>query len=523
MDSSQVDESIHFGSNLRRDTESAAFSAHMMPSSRHDTAAAERKRLRDRVAQQNLRSKRTRYVQALEQQVKLCHELHGSQDREDLRKTIRELRAEDAILRERQNRLQALLRSCEDVLRQPDSVLLQETGCSQPPQPVDNLNSVTTTLPSRLPQPSTPPGSPEIQSPKTPQAHSVQTLTASPSANYRELACGRATEISNSANQSFWVQDDTFEAGNTPDASTAGLATNSYLTEVDDISKALVGDTFCATYSSTVRAEPPDLTEDVWRPISSTTNILSTSLPQTCPEFQEDFAAPSMPLLDLGPWSASGLWGTEKSIVDLPIWARVPLRNLTLSYHLRHCPWDSHVQAILDAPDTPSPLDLLFGSHHNPLANLVQSNVKKWYPGDPERLAIGWLAYHHIKWRTQPTFERFLRLPDCLKPTSEQMWLPHPGCLDMIFWKKLRLNILESYNKYDIDAFMRLYCRCLKLRWSRDEEVLVPGEEDGHVVRPDFLERFMSEGGWGLKDELIAEYPELFDGIDLQRVVYYEL
>jgi len=483
-----------------------------MPSSHQDAAAAERKRLRDRVSQQNLRMKRNRYVQSLEQQVKICHELHGTQDRESLLRVIRELRAENATLRDRQHRLQILFNSCGDLLRQHESAVIEEDASAQPSQALDNLIAMVTAPSDHvLQQPSTAPGPSQGHDSPTPLTRLDQPGVPTISADSHQLVYGKSTDAPVSADHLFCLQGDTVAVSRNTDAS---------MIEIDGLSETLMDDPLGHISSSSVAAERDDTAKDIWHARFSMPYTSSARLEGASPDFQDDCFTQSLPFLDFGLYNTLDPWGTEKGIMALPVWARVPLRNLALSYHLRHSPWDAHIQAVLDAPDEPSPLDLLFGSPHNPLANLLQTNVKKWYSGDPERLAIGWLTYLHIKWRMQPTFERFLRLPDCLKPTLEQTRLPHPGCLDMIFWKKLRLNLLKNYNKYDMDAVIRLYCRCLKLRWSREEEVLVPGQADGHVVRPDFLERFMCEDGWGLRDMFIREYPELFEGLDLQKVVY---
>ncbi|KAH6889853.1 hypothetical protein B0T10DRAFT_572004 [Thelonectria olida] len=128
--------------------------------------------------------------------------------------------------------------------------------------------------------------------------------------------------------------------------------------------------------------------------------------------------------------------------------------------------------------------------------------------GRSQPLAIGWLTYHYIKWCTQPTAERYLCLPNCMQPTPEQIQSLHPGCLDVILWKKLRKNILKNHAKYDIVKLIQNYCSCLKLGWLGGEDFLVPEEKNKHSLRPEFVRCFMSEDGWGLKSEFLSHYPE---------------
>ncbi|CAM1506234.1 Fc.00g058750.m01.CDS01 [Cosmosporella sp. VM-42] len=455
-----------------------------MAPSNHDATAAEKKRLRDRVAQQNLRNKRNRHIQALELQVKLCRERHGSQDNEHLIKTITELRAENAVLWERQHRLLALFKSCEGVLGQPTG--LEKNGGTELTQPLNNFISqeaeASGTRQQLLnPEPCRAPG---------PRTEYVQpTLAASAIAQSHELTGGNTREDPCDTSNPPSPHGDTGETNCDSNSPRTHSTMDSHMPEAESLDKL-----------------PLDSTHDVTSPY----HLVSPEI--------EDSVEHSTQFLDLWFWEALDPL-VETSIEQLPAWSLIPLR-ISSNFHLQHSPWDADIRLILDAPDIPTPLDLLFGSKQNLLASLIHRNVKKWYHGDPERLAIGWLVYHYIKWRTQPSVERYSRLPNCLKPALEQTSSPHPGCLDLIVWKNLRLNMLKSHSKYDIDNFIHLYCSCLKLRWARDEDVLVPSEEDKFIVRPDFYQCFMSEDGWCLRAEFVSQYPELFEGLDLRNIIY---
>lgn len=233
------------------------------------------------------------------------------------------------------------------------------------------------------------------------------------------------------------------------------------------------------------------------------------------------------PVATATPTTAAGgdldLWVPDDtstgSVDEIPVWARIPVRT-TGPNDVRRPAWDANMRIIFDSPEVPAPLDILFGSHQNPLASSLQRSIKTYYQGNPERLAIGWLVYHYIKWRTQPSAERYALLPGFLKPIFEQIWVPHPGSIDFIVWERMRSKLLKTYDRYDMAKLIRIYCRCLRLRWRWDEDVLVTNAEGTHVLRPDFVGRFMSASGWGLKPEFITYYPELFDGDEWDQIVY---
>lgn len=483
-----------------------------MPSHIHDTVAAEKKRLRDRVAQQNLRNKRNRHIQILEEQVKICKEKHGLQDHEQLLQTIKELRQENAMLRQRQESLQALFRSCQDIL-----------GPTISPMDVDGAQA------SMSPDKLVPEKDEfaDIVQQSTPPEHCQ--ISDTPSAGPQQIPSEQffaSTDALNGVSHLASVQNGNFDTNHGDDASFTLPRTGTVIDESDDSAKANGSSSHATSVpldfpmpDSSITTEPEEISKDLTLSPSSTAHLFQTRFESDRSDFLGEVDQ-SMSF-DTGLWSALDLW-VEHSIPDLPDWARIPLRTTTPN-DKTYMPWDSDIRVIYDAPDIPSPLDLLFGSKENPLASWIQRCVKNWYFGDAERLAIGWLVYHYIKWRTQPTAERYARLPDWIKPGTEQTSSPHPGCLDMVLWKKLRLNILKNYGKYDIDQFIRIYCGSLKLKWSANEAVLVQDTENKYVVRPDFFRRFMSEDGWSLRGDFVSKYPELLVGLDLHKVTYHTL
>ncbi|KAL1889274.1 hypothetical protein Sste5346_009030 [Sporothrix stenoceras] len=567
-----------------------------MTSTRPEADAAERKRLRDRVAQQNLRNKRNRHIESLEKQVKLCQELHrfrddhSNQTDQDNLKTIRDLRAENAALRERQKQLQALFQSFKDVFEPPAEVIAVATTTladavtvSQVPdvpevptaQETDNSKTLRPIQPSQSLQ--TNETSADERNPiSTPPPPPVQHTAPSPVSSTSTTEVVVSTSVPPYYNYNKTVQD----MEGLPDYSTwlAGINATGSSTDGESESDALNHQSHNQNHNLQMddgnmsgisnqhtgyAMHPPGVplqatatslfdTNGQFSATSGVTDMWSNRIPAPMPTslqateadlaanynstivayypFMYSAKAPAAEETETAAPDNSGLalWapsGTATSMagagtgVEIPVWARIPVRTSGPN-DVRRSAWDANMRIIFDSPEVPAPLDIMFGSHQNPLASSLQRSIKTYYHGHPERLAVGWLTYHYIKWRTNPTAERYALLPQFLKPIYEQIWVPHPGSIDLIFWEGLRLKMLKNFDRYDMVKFIRTYTRCLRLRWRWDEDVLVTDALGKHVLRPDYIERFMSAAGWGLKPEFVTYYPELFDGDEWDQIVY---
>lgn len=166
------------------------------------------------------------------------------------------------------------------------------------------------------------------------------------------------------------------------------------------------------------------------------------------------------------------------------------------------------------SPESPQPLELLFGSKKNFLANTIYEAIQQWPCREVERLALGWLTYHMIKWMVQPSEERFERLPAFQRPTMEQLCHPHPHYIDFLFWPKLRANIVKHPGVYDnLDVVGMTTC-CLKVRWPWNAPYLEPDDDNQFVLKPEFYNTITTLDGWGLTKEFLDRFPLLVEGLD---------
>ncbi|KAJ5648882.1 uncharacterized protein N7484_002605 [Penicillium longicatenatum] len=239
----------------------------------------------------------------------------------------------------------------------------------------------------------------------------------------------------------------------------------------------------------------------------------SASTPQSVEEYSPDVKTSSIPISSPSlPCSARPQWNR------LPLYADDFSNLKTVS-----CPWFFHMEQIMDCPDTPaSPLEILYGSKTNPLANMIHKALERRPIREPERLAMGWVAYHFSRWILAPSPKTFASLPSNLNPVEEQFQIKHPLALSCIPWPKVRSNMIRQWLLYDNDReglFGMLAC-CIKIRWPWGVKILERDENDELCIKPAFYDIFMSEEGWGITPEFLSKYPSLTDGVDLNSLVF---
>ncbi|KAI0836313.1 hypothetical protein F5Y06DRAFT_106921 [Hypoxylon sp. FL0890] len=207
--------------------------------------------------------------------------------------------------------------------------------------------------------------------------------------------------------------------------------------------------------------------------------------------------------------------------LTLPQWNLIPVHIddssfMTETFDLAF----SNPDLVRASPETPQPVDFLYGSKSNFLANIIHDATRCWPCRDPERLASGWLAYHQIKWMLEPSEERFSRLHDFQKPVSEQLCYPHAFFTDFIMWPTLRANLIKKQHTYDPEAMVGMLTCCLKVRWPWNKPFLMPTDDGQLVIHPEFYEAFTKTEGWGLTKEFLKQFPDLMTGLDTTTIHY---
>ncbi|PKX89791.1 bZIP transcription factor [Aspergillus novofumigatus IBT 16806] len=106
-----------------------------MVSNRHNASlsSSEKKRLRDRRAQENLRKKRENRIKYLEERVEFCETHHGTSLMQQLLTAVDSLRRENELLRARQDRLRNMIVSWD-----ADEIGVVSSVTSQQPRRLEN-------------------------------------------------------------------------------------------------------------------------------------------------------------------------------------------------------------------------------------------------------------------------------------------------------------------------------------------------------------------------------------------------
>jgi len=182
--------------------------------------------------------------------------------------------------------------------------------------------------------------------------------------------------------------------------------------------------------------------------------------------------------------------------------------------------WLRRPDLVHASPDHPQPLELLYGSKTNFLADTIHHSLRSWPCRDPERLATGWLMYYQIKWMLRPIPENYARLQEFQIPVTEQLEHSHPYFIDFIHWPILRTNVIRHGARESAQDMLGLFLCCVKLRWPWGQNFLEP-ELDGTLkMRKDFVDTFTSLDGWAVTDDFFLRFPALGEGVDLEKIRY---
>lgn len=205
-------------------------------------------------------------------------------------------------------------------------------------------------------------------------------------------------------------------------------------------------------------------------------------------------------------------------------WNQIPLHSDDLSNpKMLSLWWLAYPEQIIPCPNTPSsPLDILYGTKTNPLADMIHTGLQRRPIRDPERLGLGWLAYHLTRWIISPSPETYDRLPTFLRPTEDQIQVKHPVSVDNVPWPKMRQNMIHRWHVYaeHRDELFGMMACCVKLRWPWGVDILERNAENELCIKPKFYETFMNLQGWGLTPEFITQYPDLVAGMDMDSLVF---
>lgn len=217
----------------------------------------------------------------------------------------------------------------------------------------------------------------------------------------------------------------------------------------------------------------------------------------------------SLPVKTPAPRSASSPWTNTPAHTASDVVVTEAFKN-----------WLRRPDLVFSSPEQPQPIDLLYGSKNNFLADVINHSLRAWPCRDPERLASGWLIYNLIKWMLGPSPENYGRLQEFQVPVPEQLEQAHSYFIDFVFWPKLRANMIRHESLHSPEDVLGMFLCCVKLRWPWGQNFLEPKEDGTLVMRQDFFETFTSLDGWGLTDDFFQKFPILGQGLNMNAMRY---
>lgn len=492
-------------------------------------SATERKRIRDRRAQQKHRERKDLYTKQLEDQVAFCQRNHESASIRLLMEKVAQLEAvNDTLLRERAglldlaNHFQESLTTFFSIDQHHKQVKVGKDTCksflSTTPRPVSGVYQQRINV------------TPNCDSNSTPAETDIRATRRQIPLPLEQLIPTRSDDGDVSAVDSADTGDAAISSVGTGPITTNGRQPlSSYHSNC--LSPTPVIRHYCALgIPSREQAQGQTVDEgfsptrivDLSQTALSEGSRTTTAIPieQAATEPIGLCTSAASPETRRSPSSHC----EEDATVPVPManvsWLLLPANTIPCEPGGLDCHWLNFPHAVADAPDVPQPEDLLFGSRKNLLANGIHKSLRNARVAEPERLAMGWVLYIYSRWRIVPTRENFAKVPHFLRPTPEQISQPHPARLDMIPWPSLRLALMNLRSDSQLDETLELLACCLKLRWPWGKEFLRMRDDGSRQLVDEFLKTLMSLDGWGITREFAVAYPHLIDGLNLHIIEY---
>ncbi|KAK4156681.1 AP-1-like transcription factor [Chaetomidium leptoderma] len=221
----------------------------------------------------------------------------------------------------------------------------------------------------------------------------------------------------------------------------------------------------------------------------------------------------------------------------LPIYARVP-RNCPPT-----CPLDSLLLDFLSerrqraaegvsqteilGPRYPSVSSLLNPAtsvYSHPLSK-VFTDILARFPDLatlPERVAVLYVMFLHMRWQVAPTRENYERLPSWFRPVRQQTDREHPAWYDHLPFPQMRERLAAAYREpgaFPFDNFFIPFTSTLSVNWPYDDAYVLLASPAGDelMINPVFEQHVGVLANWTLGDAFERAFPALGGCFNLKR------
>ncbi|KAK4935989.1 hypothetical protein LTR10_023036 [Elasticomyces elasticus] len=144
------------------------------------------------------------------------------------------------------------------------------------------------------------------------------------------------------------------------------------------------------------------------------------------------------------------------------------------------------------------------------LTRFLHAPISQWNFKLPEKLAIFWLNYIHLRYRIFPTEESLDELPVWLHPCPSQCRVSHPIYIDALPWPVLREKLTFEHRLYPFNMFSPVFCSSLNVNWPYDHAMTYVREASGTLrLSRAFKTHLRKLENWSLRPTFALSYPEL--------------
>ncbi|KAF3141989.1 hypothetical protein TWF569_007755 [Orbilia oligospora] len=176
------------------------------------------------------------------------------------------------------------------------------------------------------------------------------------------------------------------------------------------------------------------------------------------------------------------------------------------------------MRKALTFPRSPSIPNLLLPDvDSNPLTSIVGRALLNSSPAQlADSVATYFIVYRLLRWRICPTPETHYDLPEWYRPSELQKTWPHPLCIDLLAWPKLRNGIIPIYEQLDKLRLSRDITESIAVGWPEAEPLLVKDfRTNSAVLNPKFEEHIWKFSNWRMGPLWALRQPRFVDFVNM--------
>lgn len=137
----------------------------------------------------------------------------------------------------------------------------------------------------------------------------------------------------------------------------------------------------------------------------------------------------------------------------------------------------------------------------------------------PKQVSVFYLMTTLLKWQLLLDEASWDQVPTFLRPTQQQLTIPHPAWIDRIPWPRVRKYLID-HPSITLDAFAMVYSTNFDVSWAYDpKHVVFPAGQSADglqniIVNPVFEQHIRDIRNWIVTDAFLTTFPEIGGLID---------